>query len=574
MAEQPDSRRRRTPRGADDDGARPERRSRRRSSEDVGRAPRRRKRGDEATVGEDRPRQDSRPRQDDRPRSDRRRRDDRRRQERPNDDRARQDDSREDRPRSERKRPDGKRGRRRRTSTVPPEVRARTRKVGSIRFVGVVASGVVLVSCAIVGLLFFARPTTSEVERRTLTTFPAFTLDGFLNGSFFSDVALWYSDTYPLREQMVAANQAIDGLHGVKTETQMVGGAKQADELPPEGSSGDASSSKETEAKKEEKKESVAERVERGNVEVPDAKAMAEAVQNQVLDGLYVKGDAAYNIYYFSQDSVQEYADMLTYLSEHVDKDVTVYSVVVPNASGVLLSDKEVKDLGGTNQVDAIKYLYSLLGEKVKDVDSVSELKKHTDDYIYFRTDHHWTHLGAYYSYVAFCNRKGIDPVPLDDHKHENYGDFLGSFYAQLQNADMSKHPDSVDAWLPIGTNDMTVWTDGGGETEYKVITDTSDWDVSGKSMAFIMGDQPLEHVKNPKIDDGSSCLLVKDSYGCYFAPWLVDSYEDVWIADFRYFNQSFSSLIKDKGIKDVIILNNVSLAGGGVVAPSILGKW
>ena len=546
MAEHPDSRRRRRRRESDGDDARPARRASRetsanRESRTSRRDSRRRERATEPTEKDDRPRGD-------RPSSDRKRKD--------------------------RARADGKRGGRRRTRKVPHEVRARTRKVGGIRFVGVVASGVILMSCALVGLLFFARPTTSEVERRTLTTFPAFTIDGFLNGSFFSDVALWYSDTYPLREQMVAANQAIDGLHGVKTETQMVGGAKQADELPPEGSSGDAGSSKETEAKKEEKKESVAERVERGNVEVPDAKAMAEAVQNQVLDGLYVKGDAAYNIYYFSQDSVQEYADMLTYVSEHVDKDVTVYSVVVPNASGVLLSDKEVKDLGGTNQVDAIKYLYSLLGEKVKDVDAVSELKNHTDDYIYFRTDHHWTALGAYYSYVAFCNRKGIDPVPLDDHKHENYGDFLGSFYAQLQNADMSKHPDSVDAWLPIGTNDMTVWTDGGGETEYKVITDTSDWDVSGKSMAFIMGDQPLEHIQNPKVDDGSSCLLIKDSFGCYFAPWLVDSYQDVWIADFRYFNQSFSSLIKDEKIKDIIILNNVSLAGGGVVAPSILGKW
>ena len=443
------------------------------------------------------------------------------------------------------------------------------RRLSSLRMAGVACTAVTLALGAVVGLLFFARPTTSEVERRTLTERPSLSLASFWDGSFFSDYALFYSDTYPLREMLVGANQVIDGLHGLKTETQMVGGARQADELPPADGSGDAQADDSGEGK-----ESVAERVERGSVEVPDAEAMAEAVQNQVLDGLYVKGDAAYNIYYFSQEAAQDYADMLSFLADTLDGTATVYSVIVPNASGVLLSDQEVKDLGGTNQVDAIKYFYSLMGNDVHDVDAVGNLREHTDDYIYFRTDHHWTALGGYYGYEAFCETKGIEPQDRNDMEHVDFGDFLGSFYAQLQNADMAAHPDTVEAWIPNGTNDMEVWDADGNKIDYQIITDTSAWDIAGKNMAFIMGDQPLEHMHNPDLDDGSSCLIIIDSYGCYFVPWLVDSYEDLWVADFRYFQGSYSSLIAENDIQDVIVLNNVSLAGGGVVADAILGKW
>lgn len=455
---------------------------------------------------------------------------------------------------------------------MPPAVRARMRRIQALRRTGVASAATVLALGSVVGLLFFARPTTSEVERRTLKEFPEFTLDGFLNGSFFSDVALWYSDTYPLREQMVSANKTIEAMHGIQTENQVVGNTKQADELPVEDET-TASDGDEGQGKKE-KQESVADRVERGTVEEPTAEQMNAAVQNQILDGLYVKGDAAYNIYYFSKEAVQDYAEMLSYLADDLKGKADVYSVVAPNASGVLLSEQEIKDLGGTNQADAIEYMYSLMSEDVNDVDVVSNLADHKDEYIYFRTDHHWTELGGYYAYEAFCKTKGIDPVDPDDLEHKNFGDFLGSFYGQLGNASMEAHPDEVEAWIPSGTNDMTVWDDAGNEAEYEVITDTSTWNINSKSMAFIMGDQPLEHIQNPDIDDGSSCLVIIDSFGCYFAPWLVDSYEDVWIADFRYYAGDYTDLIEENDIKDVIVLNNVSLAGGGVVDDSILSKW
>ena len=419
------------------------------------------------------------------------------------------------------------------------------------------------------GLLLFARPSVSKVENRNLTAFPAFTLDGFLNGSFFSDVALWYSDTYPVREQLVSADQAMSDLHGIKTETQMVGGVKQADELPPvdgnkgQGDSSASSSQKNTAGGDEERKP----------VEVPGQEAMAAAIQDQITNGLYVKGDTAYNIYYFLQDSVQEYADAINATAKALDGQAEVYSLIAPNSSGIMLSEQEVKDLGGTNQADAIRYFYSLYDSKVHTVDPVDRLKQHTNEYIYFRTDHHWTALGAYYAYEAFCEKKGIKPESRDSMTHKDFGDFLGSFYGELSSAEMEAHPDTVEAWVPNGTNDMILYDTDGNQEELNVITDTSSWDKTGKTMAFIMGDQPLEKISNPKVSDGSSCLVIKDSFGDFFVPWLVDHYQTVWVADFRYFEGNIVDFVKKNDVKDVIIESNISLAGGGVFGPAIMGR-
>ena len=300
---------------------------------------------------------------------------------------------------------------------------------------------------------------------------------------------------------------------------------------------------------------------------------MAAAVQSQITDGLFIKGDAAYNIYYFSQEAVDAYADAINTLAAELKDQATVYSIVVPNSSGVMLSDQEVKDIGGTNQTDALNYFYSKYDESVQDVDVMSLLKKHTDEYLYYRTDHHWTTLGSYYGYEAFCNKKGIKAENRDDMKYKNMGDYLGSFYSQLNSEAMAANPDYMDAWYPNATNELTLYNTDGTTEQYEIVTDTSNLDAFSKGLTHIMGDQPLEKITNPKLSDGSSCLVIKDSFGDSFAPWLVDNYQTVWIADFRYFEGSYKELVKENDIKDVIVLNNISLAGGGVVAPSILGK-
>ena len=57
---------------------------------------------------------------------------------------------------------------------------------------------------------------------------------------------------------------------------------------------------------------------------------------------------------------------------------------------------------------------------------------------------------------------------------------------------------------------------------------------------------------------DGSACVLIKESYGNAFAPYLVDHYEDVYVVDYRHFEGSIAQLIEEYGVQDIIFLNNV----------------
>ena len=80
-----------------------------------------------------------------------------------------------------------------------------------------------------------------------------------------------------------------------------------------------------------------------------------------------------------------------------------------------MLPEKELKGLGGSDQEQAISYYYSLY-DKVIPVKTIETLREHNDEYLYFRTDHHWTQLGAYYVYENFCKEKELN--------HINYQEF------------------------------------------------------------------------------------------------------------------------------------------------------
>ena len=100
--------------------------------------------------------------------------------------------------------------------------------------------------------------------------------------------------------------------------------------------------------------------------------------------------------------------------------------------------------------------------------------------------------------------------------------------------------------------------------TPYTIITDVSTWGASSKyASGFIGGDNPLSVIENPNITDGSSIVLVKESYGNCFAPFLAESYQYVYVVDFRYYNDTQSGtlidLVREKGIDDVLFLNSIS---------------
>ena len=387
----------------------------------------------------------------------------------------------------------------------------------------------IMVIFCIIGLAFFARPERSENEKRELTDFPKFTLESFLSGEYTNQIALWYSDTYPLREPMIEANGAMQSLHGIREE-QVIGGGD-ADDIPTD-----------TPA---------------DIVFNPTDDGKGESVQ-----GMYLNGDTAYQLYFFNQQNSDSYVSLINDFAASVDGKARVYDMIVPLHYQIALSADTVKKYNASDCAEAIEYMYSNLSEKVTPIDTLPQLISHNDEYLYFRTDHHWTARGAYYAYVAFCQEKGTSPTSLKDYKRFQFNGFLGTLYANAnQPTDMRNNPDYVEAFVPNGINEEKVY-DSNGQLigEYAIVYTKADkYDAGNKYLTFIAGDQPLIEIHNPKIKDGSSIVVVKESYGNAFVPFLVDSYEYVYVIDYRAWSGSLADFVVENGIDEVLFLNVVS---------------
>ena len=133
-----------------------------------------------------------------------------------------------------------------------------------------------------------------------------------------------------------------------------------------------------------------------------------------------------------------------------------------------------------------------------------------------------------------------------------------------------------MTAYIPNGTNDMEMYVSNGNGTytryDWRVVNDVSDYAKSELYAAFAGGDQPYNYAHNEKISDGSAVLIVKDSYGNAFIPFLIDHYEHIYWVDYRSYesycawagtgNSSLSAFVRANNINDVILCNNINSTG------------
>ncbi|MCQ2570050.1 MAG: DHHW family protein, partial [Limosilactobacillus sp.] len=113
---------------------------------------------------------------------------------------------------------------------------------------------------------------------------------------------------------------------------------------------------------------------------------------------------------------------------------------------------------------------------------------------------------------------------------------------------------------------------DRDGQTQSaKIIADATQYDEANKYMTFIAGDQPFEEINNPKLHDGSSIVIVKESFGNAFTPFLVNNFEHVYVVDYRYYDGKLAELVRDKHIQNVVFLNNISAASTDTLVGSLI---
>jgi hypothetical protein len=476
-----------------------------------------------------------------------------------------------------------------------------------------------LLSCLFVlGVLLPLRPRYSDAEKRELKQFPAFSAQGLFSGTYFRDITSWYQDSYPGKEEWMLLASKTKAFYGFQGE-QIYGGGEQVKEEIPTGEGALAETfaveksaseekplaeGKEAKAKAEEGKENTSNldksNTEKNNTEKTEEKDQAskeerqnsaesqnkqensnfetdaegnlqiqkageaENIGGEQIGSLYLNGDSAYELYYFSEKAVRSYASLLNTV-QALFPNVEVSAMIVPNSFGIMLDPKVQEKLASSGMDQAIAYSYSLMEKSINKVNVYDTLMKHKEEYIYFRTDHHWTQLGAYYAYQEFCKSKGYSTKPLSAYQKMDFPNFYGTFYFFMNRPESLKaHPDQVTAYQG-SMNSMQFTDQGAALQEGKLIYDAGPMLPGNKYNSFMMGDHAYVEIHNEEAPRKKSILVLKDSYGNAFVPLLAQDYRDVYVVDYRHYQENASSLVQEKDIDEILFLNNIMGVGESI---------
>ena len=484
-----------------------------------------------------------------------------------------------------------------------PSLPEKKRRQSGARF-GVYIFTIFLTIMSLMAMYLPLRPTYSEKELRNLAEFPKPTVKTFFNGDFFAGVDTWFSDTFPNRDSFITLSSKVEALYGQQS-MQIHGNVMEADEIAtapmapgqavngqttPEGSPApadpnaaggtniiDSNNIEDMIATMEETTEAPVETEPVLPIgEVPELSADAKV---EKLGACLVIDNAAYEYYNFVLDTANQYISALNQAATMLDGIATVYNILIPTSIDMCVPASLRENVYSSDQAEAINYFYTSYDSRIHTVNIYNTILSHAlnGEYMYFRTDHHWTALSAYYAYRDLMTAMGKTPASLEDDfiPYEIPG-FLGSFYRSTNSAAMAATPDTVYAWEPKSTNDIFVHWQDGTQTDYHIITDTTEWSSGVRySSTFIGGDSPYSVIHNPNITDGSSILVIKDSYGICFVPFLVESFEYVYTVDFRYFHDTETGNLKDLVVRDniqnVLFLNTISTTRAENLVPQLL---
>ena len=251
------------------------------------------------------------------------------------------------------------------------------------------------------------------------------------------------------------------------------------------------------------------------------------------------------------------YANTVTAFAEQYPK-LNVACAIIPKSSAFNHPDQYASEYNV--QKNFIDGTYALMGSRVKTVDAFGEMAQHAGEYMFYRTDHHWNSLGAYYASVAYGRAMGIQTRALADYQTVFTSGYVGSLYTFCGSPKpecLRQHPDVTVGRLPRASYTMTYTT--GGVTYAGKAVDAAN---SGYLM-FMEGDQAYTDIVTGN-QTGRKLLVFKESYGNAFVPYMIDYYDEIIVLDIRQETPSTASIIAEHGITDALIINNMQAANTG----------
>lgn len=281
-----------------------------------------------------------------------------------------------------------------------------------------------------------------------------------------------------------------------------------------------------------------------------------------MTNGLFIYGDAVYTQCWYLPENVKTYAKVAAYY-KHLFPNTRVNVCIIPT-SAIEIDNEEIK-AQLTDQETVFEAMSSIMsdpevlnGEEINFVNTYDEMYAHRDEYIYFKSDHHWTQRGAYYAYKAFAESVGLDAASLDAFDVEILTeDYSGSMYDYTKDERVKSFKDTIEAFMTRKKLTMTVTDRSGTVTNYSEAVMT--WSKSYS--AFLCGDNPYTVINVPENPQDRNILVLKDSYGNALVPFLAENYGNIIIVDTRYTSMNLYEMFSDYDLTDILFVNNLEAA-------------
>jgi len=241
------------------------------------------------------------------------------------------------------------------------------------------------------------------------------------------------------------------------------------------------------------------------------------------------------------------------YINELVKNvNVPVYFTLIPGKSEIEAACLPAH-APNDSQKSIIDRAYAQSSAKTLDMDS--ELTAHAGEYIFYRTDHHWTSLGAYYGSQVIRGAMDLPSKGLDSYTPSTVSDkFYGTVYSASGFSWVK--PDSIQTFVPDdGSAAVTSYQTG--QAVPVGLYNTSFLSMKDKYSMFLGGNTPrlvikTANTKAPKL------LIIRDSFTDSLAPFLMDSFSEIDLLDMRYFRGSVKEYAAAGGFDSVLVIYSV----------------
>lgn len=278
------------------------------------------------------------------------------------------------------------------------------------------------------------------------------------------------------------------------------------------------------------------------------------ALGSKESNGVYL-GKDGYLLQHYNKLKENDFRDKIEVINNLAKRtpDINKYFMMVPN-SVEILRDKLPRYAPVDDELADINRVRDSLDRSIKYVDVYSSLYAKRNDYIYYKTDHHWTTKGAFYAYEGLEKEMGIS---TRGENHYNITEVSDNFYGTLysEGGFRGLKPDSVELYIPKVNQNYTV--------EYydeKKITSSlynmNNLIKKDKYSVFFGGNSSLIKISTDN-KSGKKLLIIKDSYANCFIPFLTEDFSEIYVVDPRYYDQSISDLVKGNSISELLILYN-----------------